>query len=160
MQLNAAMIIDSENYKTGNKALASVLLLYYHLIQEGGFTNDQTVCIDPDDFNGFNFLDVKVNGDLNLEIEEKLLREGAVIYLLCELNDMIQNYENDYLKQKTTKKIIAAQNQGKFSSIPETEKLFETLKWSEKKFDYETYNKHMSEIYKNYVVRRFRKMVE
>ena len=51
------MVIDKDNCHIGNKAMASVLLLYYHLIKEGGFTNDQTIYIDPDDFNGFKYID-------------------------------------------------------------------------------------------------------
>ena len=62
--------------------MASVLLLYYHLIQENGFTNDQTVYIDTQDFDGFSFLDVKVDESYCVEIDELLLREGAIIFLI------------------------------------------------------------------------------
>ncbi len=49
------MIIDSSNVAIGNRAMAAVLLLYYHLRAEGGVTHDQTVYLTALDFNGFDF---------------------------------------------------------------------------------------------------------
>lgn len=45
------MEINSENCSVGNKAMANVLLLYFHILSEGGITNDQTVYLDTDFFD-------------------------------------------------------------------------------------------------------------
>lgn len=154
------MIINSENYQIGNKAMASVLLLYYHLINEGGFMHSQTVYIDPAHFDGFDFLDVRVDEDKDSAgIDESLLREGAVIYVLCCLNDMIAEYDNDYLEQELTKKIIKTYEEKKLIAINETEELFDILKVSKDRLDYKTYGKCLSRIYKTYVLGRFEKIV-
>ncbi len=73
------MIIDETNYEIGNKAMASVLLLYYHLLDEGGITNDQTVYIDPNDFNGFDFINLELKADY--ELNEKLSPVPQVLIL-------------------------------------------------------------------------------
>jgi len=79
------MHIDSENRTLGNRAMASVLLLYYHLIHEGGFTNDQMVYVDRQEFDVFSYVDVVVSPEQQYEIDQRLLRRGAAIGLLCEL---------------------------------------------------------------------------
>ncbi len=47
------MRIDELNYEYGNKAMSSVLLLYYHLVSSGGFSGDETVYLDQDSFDGY-----------------------------------------------------------------------------------------------------------
>ncbi len=89
MSQQCQMIINDDNYIEGNKAVASALLLYYHLATEGCFCGDETVYIDPLLFNGFRYLNVVVEESHHPEINEKFLREAAIIYLLCDLNDMI-----------------------------------------------------------------------
>jgi hypothetical protein len=54
------MIIDNTNYEIGNKAIASILLLYYHLLNEGGVTNAQALYTAPNGFSVYELLDVKV----------------------------------------------------------------------------------------------------
>ncbi len=54
------MRIDADNPYQGHDAMASVLLLYYQIVMSGGIYNDETVCIHPQRFNGFDFLDVAI----------------------------------------------------------------------------------------------------
>ena len=100
------MIINLNNVDKGNRAMASVLLLYYHLAQQKGFNHAETVYIDPNVFDGFSYLQVTIQEEANMSlgIDETLLREGAIIYLLCDLNDIICDYDEDYLKHKSTSK--------------------------------------------------------
>ena len=123
------MIKDNNNYEVVNKAMASVLLLYYHLLDEGGITNDQTVYIDQNDFNVFDFLDAegKEPAGINLDLDEVLLREGAIIYLLCDLNDFIGEYDDDFHSQPQTKKILNALKGHEHSPIPEVSDLLKQL---------------------------------
>lgn len=100
--------------------MASVLLLYYHLMREGTLGCDCTVYIDPADFDGFSYLDVDVSDDYSPDIEQKLLREGAVVYLLCDLDDTLLEHGVDYLEADYTKRIIAEFDKGRMSCIPET----------------------------------------
>jgi hypothetical protein len=149
------MRINDNNYQLGNRALASVLLLYYHLLRESGFTNDQTVYLDPDIFNGFDFLSVQVTAEYQGDIDEALLQEGAVIYLLCELNDQIAEYENDYLKQPIVQKILKVHAAGHMSAVPESGKVMDMLLLRSEKLIYKEYQMVLRMIFEKYVVDKF-----
>jgi hypothetical protein len=149
------MRIDDNNYLLGNRALASVLLLYYHLLREGGFTNDQTVYLDPDIFNGFDFLSVQVTQEYQGDIDETLLQEGAVIYLLCELNDQIAEYENDYSEQPIVQKILGVYAAGHMSAVPESGKVMDMLLLRSEKLIYKDYQMVLRMIFEKYVVDKF-----
>ena len=150
------MIIELSNCQQGNRALASVLLLYYHLLREGGFTHDQTVYLEPEAFNGFDYLNVRVANDQRGDIDEQLLREGAVVYVLCELNDMVIDYVQDYLAQPLVQKIIAANANGDLSAVPESSGVLAILSLGERHLDYASYQRELAQIYKRYVVARVR----
>ncbi len=154
------MKIDSENTMTGNEAMASVLLLYFQIVSGGGIQNDETVYLDPEKFNGFNFLDVGVEESFTPEIDETLIRQGAVIYLLCDLNDMISEYDDDYLSQDITMKILAAAKEGKMSAIPETKELIEIISKSEDALDYKAYQEQRDLIYSKYVLGTFTRLAQ
>ncbi|CCK76367.1 hypothetical protein OLEAN_C21910 [Oleispira antarctica RB-8] len=147
------MIIDNTNYEIGNKAMASVLLLYYHLLNEGGITNDQTVYLDQNDFNGYDFLglEVREGSGRNLDLDEALIREGAVIYLLCDLDDIIGEYEEDFHCQPQTKKIIGALKEHETSPISEVALLLELIAVPENEFNHPSYDLILQGIYKKYV---------
>ncbi|MVF14850.1 hypothetical protein FT643_22190 [Ketobacter sp. MCCC 1A13808] len=146
------MIIDSTNYKIGNQAMANVLLLYYHLLDEGGITNDQTIYLDPEEFNGFDFLDFEVNNSgVNHGIDETLVKQGAIIYLLCDLNDMIAEYDQDYGLQPITKKICSALKTHESIPIPEVKPLLNTVLVPESEFNCSAYNEILQNIYRKYV---------
>jgi hypothetical protein len=147
------MIINNTNYEIGNKAMASVLLLYYHLLDAGGITNDQTVYLDPKDFNGFDFLNVEVKEQANesLDLDESLMREGAIIYLLCELDDTIAEYDEDFHRHPHAKKIMEALKGHEHSPIPEVALLLKQLSVAESEFCYSEYNESLQRIYTTYV---------
>ena len=154
------MEINENNYQIGNKAMASVLLLYYHLINDGGFTNDQTIYLDNNDFDGFSFIDTKVNeSNCSLDIDERLINEGAIIFLLSELNDMIGEYDEDYLKQEFTNKIINSLQTRKTSYIPEANTLVELVLQGEDSLNYDKYSSLLKSIYNKYVLSKFKSFV-
>jgi hypothetical protein len=43
--------------------MAWVLLLYYHFLDEGGFTNDQTSFIEQSEFDAFQLCTVEVDAE-------------------------------------------------------------------------------------------------
>lgn len=147
------MIIDNLNYEIGNRAIAWILLLYYHLLDEGGITHDQTVYLNQNDFNGFDFLDIEVRNpeNMSLGLDEKLIKEGSIIYLLCELNDMITEYERDYNSQPFTQKICKALKLYKNTPIPEVGLLLKQVLVAESEFNFSAYNEILQDIYKKYV---------
>jgi len=153
------MKISEENTMIGNEAMASVLLLYYQIVSGGGISNDETVYLDPDKFNGFNFLQTEVDESYSPEIDEVLIRQGAVIYLLCDLNDMISEYGDCYLSQDITKRILKAASEGKLSSVPETSELIELLSVPEERLNYEEYKELINQIYEKYVLGTFSRLV-
>lgn len=150
------MEINESNYQKGYKAMASVLLLYYHLIGEGGLGFDCTVYIDPDDFNGFSYLNVEVIQGYG--IEEKLLREGAVIYLLCDLDDMISEHEESYLHAGYTKRILAEFDKRNMSCIPEVKSLIELVRQPQQ-LDWEAYGEIKLNIFQKYVLGHFQQLI-
>ncbi|MDA9003982.1 hypothetical protein N9J26_00675 [bacterium] len=147
------MIIDNTNYHVGYKAMASILLLYYHLLDEGGVTNDQTFYIDPNDFDAYSLLGVEIKESDNesLDIDEALINEGAAIFLLCDLNDMIGEYSDDYHGQSLTKKILEALQQHEHSLFPEVSELLKLVMVNESDFNFQCYNKILQAVYKKYV---------
>ncbi len=147
------MIIDHTNYEIGNKAMANVLLLYYHLLDEGGITNDQTIYLNQNEFDGFNFLatEVREKGNEGLDLNEALINEGAIIYLLCELNDIISEHDQDYRIQPLTQKICAALEVHQKDPIPEVGSLLKEILVAESDFHFTLYNKILQGIYKKYV---------
>ncbi|MDR2871595.1 MAG: hypothetical protein LBV45_03590 [Xanthomonadaceae bacterium] len=154
------MLIDEENYGVGNKAMASVLLLYWHLLREGGFTAGQTVYIDPELFDGFAFLDVRVDESrYSLEIDESLLRQGAVIYILCDFNDGITQYDREYLQLDIVHNVFRAAKKGRFSAVPEVNALIDLFGETEADLDRDAYARILSEIYQKYVVGRLRNLL-
>lgn len=148
------MHIDRTNYRAGNKAIASVLLLYYHLIRDDGIPHDQTVYLDADDFDGFMFLNVTVDGAYQSEIDQDLLREGAIIYLLCDLGDLISEYGDTYLHHPLIQKLIMERQKGSFSAIPETNRIIDMLINYTESSDFEEYHQIQFKIYQKYVVNR------
>lgn len=153
------MNIDKTNYQTGNRAIASILLLYYHIIKDNGFGNDQNVYLESLGFDAYEYLDTVVSEDYAFEIEESLLREGAVVYLLCELNDLISEYEKDYIQQKQMIKLLDAYNKHKLDIIPEANDIFKIVTTSSASFSYKVYNEKLELIYKEYILKRFRKLI-
>lgn len=153
------MRIDSSNYESGNKAMAAVLLLYYHLVNGGGFTGNETVYIDPDDFDGYSFLNVEVTEGYEIDIDQALLRQGAIIYLLCDLNDMVGEFEESFHSQEPTKRIIIAYKQGELSEIRELENLLSLFSVGEGEFDFKKYQTILHKIFKLYVVGVFSELV-
>jgi hypothetical protein len=154
------MKIGAENTMAGNEAMASVLLLYYQIASGGGISNDETVYLDPSKFNGFDFLQVEVEESYSPEIDENLIRQGAVIYLLCDLNDMISEYDDCYLSQDITKKILSAASEGKMSSVPEAGELIDLVSVSEKALNYEAYHELRDRIYIKYILGTFSELVQ
>ncbi|MCX4030341.1 hypothetical protein [Spartinivicinus marinus] len=152
------MKIDDTNYMEGNKAVASGLLLFYHLATEGCFCGDETVYIEPELFEGFRYLDVVVEEAHNPEINENFLRIAAVIYVLCDLNDMITEHDDSFHSAEITKKTIEAFKDGRLTAIPETAEIFKLLESNETNFNFSTYSNILKVIYDKYVLGTFNQL--
>ena len=150
------MFINFDQCATGNRAIASVLLLYYHLAREGGITHNQTVYLAQEDFDPFVFLDVQVAEDQKSEIDQTLLREGAVVCLLCELNDQVGDHESDFLKQPFVRKIIEALAARGKAAVPEVLAIVQELSLGEQQLNYASFSGKLHAIYEKYVNRRFK----
>ena len=152
------MIIDETNYMAGNNAVGAVLLLYYHLAAEGRFSHAETIYIDPAIFDGFRFLEVRVAPEYEVDIDEKLLREAAVIYLLCDVNDMLSEHEDWFRSTPTVQKFVAAHAEGKLSAVPEASEIVSLLKASEEEFSFPRYQEVLARIYETYVHGTFERL--
>ena len=152
------MIFDEkhpENYELGNRAMAAILLLYYHLAWEGGITHDQTIYSGSLEFDPYLFLDVRLDGCE--EIDVSLLMEGAVIHLLCDLNDTMCNQEDDFTHWPSVQKLFSAHREGKLSAIPEAKDLIDHVIQHREAYHYPYFSKILHKIYKKYVLKRMRK---
>jgi hypothetical protein len=148
------LIINKDNFDVGNKAVAAILLLYYHLLLEGGFTNDQNVYLSDMEFDGFAFINTRVLVNGESGIDELLINQGAAIYLLCELNDQIINYEDDFLSQPYTQKIISFYQSNSQYFFFEFAEVMQLVLSGESGFDYAVYKVQLAKIYKKYVVEK------
>lgn len=153
------MRIDFETCSAGNRAMASVLLLYYHLIREGGLTHDQTTFVNADDFDAFAFLDVVVADEVAHEIDQALLREGAAVHLLCDLNDCVAEFPDDFLRQPLTQRIIAACDAGRLSAIPDAAAIVTLVRRAEDALDVGELARRLGDVYERWVVVRMRDIV-
>jgi hypothetical protein len=151
------MHIDSENASAGNRAMAWVLLLYYHLLREGGITHEQTVYIDPDEFDAFQYLKAEVAVDQRSEISQDLIRQGSVIFLLCELNDVVTDYEADYLKHPFTQKILMAlASPAAAAAVPESLEILNAMSTSERALNYSAFQGMLDRVFTKYVGQTFK----
>ncbi|WP_431256894.1 hypothetical protein ACQ86G_19650 [Roseateles chitinivorans] len=138
--------------------MAAVLLLYYHLAREGGITNDQTVYLSQGDFDPFAFIDVEVEAEQRHEIDGSLLREGAMVHLLCDLNDLIGEFEDDYLLQPFTRRILDALTRNAAVVMPEALAIAEEVSLGEKLLDHASLRAKLDAVHSRYVVRRFKEL--
>lgn len=150
------MHITTDLFPAANRAMASVLLLYYHLLREGGITHDQTVYLDPAHFNALDHVDVTVDGAGAGEIDASLLREGAVVCLLCDLDDMVAEHEDDYLQWPITQAILQAHAQGRLAAVPEAALVIAEVERGMEHLDMVRYRALLQGIYEKYVVGRWR----
>lgn len=150
------MHITPDLFPTANRAMASVLLLYYHLLREGGITNDQTVYLDPAHFNALEYLDVTVDASGVGEIDAPLLREGAVVFLLCDLNDVVSEHEDDYLQWPFTQAIVQAHAFGRLAAVPEAALVIAQVERGIAHLDMARYRALLQGIYEKYVVGRWK----
>lgn len=153
------VLIDSRNYADGNRAVASVLLLYYHLLRQGGIENDETVYLDPATFNATDWLGVQVSEDYAAEIDQRLLREGAVVAVLCDLNDWVSEHEDDFLRQPFVIQVVAAQAAGRLAAIPEADAIVRLLLAGESQLNYDSYRQLLRDVFDRYVVARMRDLL-
>lgn len=149
------LLITNNNCQTGNKAMAWVLLLYYQLAKDKGVPNSQTVYVDPSEFDAFQLCTVVVDPGYAPDIDEKLIREGAVIHILCDLSDYIAEHEDDFLSYPFVQAAISAHKEGRLSAIPETDEVFGLMTADEPGFNHAAYKALFSAIYRQYVGDKF-----
>jgi hypothetical protein len=151
------MLIDDHNAYQGNQTMAWVLLLYYHLLREGGITHNQTVYVDSGQFNAFDYVAVSVAQNLENDIDQRLIRQGAVIYLLCELNDMVIDYETDYLEQPYTKRVLSAlSSESALAAVPEVSEILQVVSAVQATLDYSAFRSMLRQIFSTYVFHEFK----
>lgn len=149
------MKINIENVELGNRAMAQVLLLFYHLLREGGITHDQTVYLDLEQFDPFKFLDVQVeNQGTKLDIDETLLRDGAFITMIIHLDDMVCEFEDDFLAHKFTRKILDKLRANKKSLPKEGDSILKLYETPESQFNYPEFQIIKQQLFEFHVVHR------
>jgi hypothetical protein len=153
------MLIGFDQAMSANRAMAAVLLLHYHLLREGGVSHDQTVYIDADHFDPFVWLDVELTAELAVDVDADLLREGAVIHLLCDLNDAVADFDADCLAQPLVARIFAAWRDGRLSAIPEAGDVVAMVAACRDGLDYPLLAERLAGIYQRHVVASMQAML-
>lgn len=152
------MEINSENYSIGNKAMSNVLLLYFHILSEKGITNDQTVYLDSESFDPDLLINVVVCDSESADIDQSLIREGVVIYWLCELNDAVSEYDDSFHDypyfNEVFKKLELVRD-----LYPEISDVLDQISVKESKVDYKQYNHSLSVAVRKYVFERMQNLV-
>lgn len=153
------MEINSENFPIGNKAMANVLLLYFHILSEKGITNDQTVYLDTEAFDPKIFVDVVVCDSASMDINQELLREGAMIYLVCEINDVVGEYDDSFHAHPYFNEIGEILQRHCSGIYPEVSRFLACLAVKEELLDFNEYNSVLKEITRKYVFERMQNLV-
>lgn len=143
--------------QSGHRAIAWILLLYYHLLREDGITHDQTVYVDAEEFNAFESIALEVALDQQGEIDQQFIRRGAAIYLLCELNDMVTDYEADYLEQPFTQRVLnALASEAVRAAIADVSEIVKTVSRVQAPLDNAVFQSMLQEVFTTYVVQEFK----
>ncbi|MCB9849698.1 MAG: hypothetical protein H6817_03245 [Phycisphaerales bacterium] len=82
------MIIDETNYEIANSAVRDILFMYRDMAETyAGFGGT----IDTGTFDPFDFLEVEVveKEGYSLDIDARLLRNGASVAIVCSLHDAL-----------------------------------------------------------------------
>jgi hypothetical protein len=160
-QIGFWMLIADDNASQGNRAMAWVLLLYYHLLREGGFTHDQTVYVDAGEFNAFEYVAVQVAPGQQSEINQRLIRQGAVIYLLCELNDLVSEFEEDYLQHHYAQSLLRAlRSEPAKTAVPEVADIVQLASAGLAPGDHTALQGLLQNVFETYVVQGFRSLAD
>lgn len=140
--------------------MAWVWLLYYFILKEGGITHSQTVYGDGFGFDPFVLCTVEVDDELAGEMDASLIQEGAIVHMLCDLNDWLDNDVIDqpmleevvsFLEYPYVKRMLLAQKAGHLSAIPEFGEILQLLSVKHPVFPYEPYKKLLDTIVDRYV---------
>lgn len=134
--------------------MAASLLLYFHIARENGITNDQTIYLDSFDLNPFDLINIEFDKEILVDIDQDLVQKGAIISLICDLDDLISNYEDDFKSQEQFNKLYNALFSVK-DKVPGLRKLLSILWLDENNFDYSTYKQVLNEIVQKEVFSKF-----
>lgn len=157
------MKIDWNNFELNQqttKVCKDIIWLYKDLLDEGGFTHNNIWQVGVVDSA---YLNIIISDNEDFKINEKLLRQGAFIYLVCELNDLL--YEENYTlqtQQELTEKLSTV------SFLNDEKKLIEVaLEAMEKRITIWDNNSSIKEFqhlstyfYMTYVVKYFDELIK
>lgn len=145
--------INAENYTQAIAAIRDILYMYYDLVEsyEGFGHSIETGSFDPIFFADCYLFERE---GTTLGIDVNILHEGAAVAILCKLSDYWDDndmsVEDEFLLQ--VKQILS---EGKLDHLPLAEQAIKIAFDDEEEF-----RDTLDEVYKNYVVRRFRKLAE
>ena len=143
--------INEDNFETAIAAIRDILYMYYDLV-EGyeGFGHS----IRTGSFNPIFFADCYLyeRAGIGLGIDVSILHEGAAVAIICKLSDYWDEnkemIEDDFVLQ--VKRILS---EGRLDHLPLAEQAIKIAFEDEDKF-----RDLLDEVYKSYVLQRFRKL--
>ncbi|NVJ98437.1 MAG: hypothetical protein HWE25_09810 [Alphaproteobacteria bacterium] len=130
------MKISRENCELGFQATAAILLLYRELAHAGKIENDEGVYLQICNVDPFDCANIDIDDDLADEIDEEFIRCGGAVALLCELNDIISENEDDFLQHPLLGKILGTFRAGNVSRIEQISQIVELFNVSEMEFNF------------------------
>ena len=98
---------------------------------------------------------VQVDDDLADFIDAALIQEGAIVHMLCDLNDWLDNDVIDqpideevvsFLEYPQVKRMLLAQEAGHLSAIPEFGEILQLISVKDPVFPFKGYKKLLDEI--------------
>jgi hypothetical protein len=114
--------------------------------------------VNAEDFDPFKYLAVQVSDELT-DVDQTLLQEGAAVHLLCDLNDLVGEFESDYLQQPLVKRIVSALSAVQGNPIPEAAAIASMAAAGETVLNYQHLALRLTEVYERYVVSRIRSVI-
>lgn len=123
------MIIDQSNCEVGRGAMMHAVFFYYQLLNEGGFSSGQTSYWLFEKYTVWEILDIVVNEPkgVSLGIDQTFIREAALIYILCMLENYYCEFEPSEFPTENEKEYMILQQKG-LVLIPELSLVLEAIK--------------------------------
>jgi hypothetical protein len=139
--------INEENYKSAISAIRDILYMYYDLVESEGFFHGT----DTGSFDPLAYADCYLSEPLGIDVG--ILHEGATVAILCRLYDYWDEIgelpEHDQLVNEVRRMLP----KGRFDHLPLAERAITAAFRDEDEF----WNL-LPQVYKDYVVERFKKL--
>ena len=100
-----------------------------------------------------------VSEDVSVDIDQALIRQGAMVYWVCEINDVVGEYDDSFHSHPYFTEVFEKLKQHCSAVYPEVASLLGLLAVEEDCLNYQQYNSAIKAVFKKYVFERMQSIV-